>query len=95
MHCTINLEELINLKKRARHDRAIKDLQKASTEWNQKRLETPDFINRSLKQKDDARNTFDDVDKALEFYNQAHPDGEIVLPYRPVLEDFLQTYSRT
>jgi len=32
---------------------------------------------------------FDDVDKALEFYNQAHPDGEIVLPYRPVLEDFL------
>jgi len=88
MHCTINLEELINLKKRARHDRAIKDLQKASTEWNQKRLETPDFINRSLKQKDDARNTFDDVDKALEFYNQAHPDGEIVLPYKPVLEDF-------
>jgi len=39
-------------------------------------------------QKDDARDTFHDVDKALEFYNQTHPDGEIVLPYRPVLEDF-------
>jgi len=64
-------------------------IQKASAEWNQKRLETLDFINRSVKQKDDARHTFDDVDKALDFYNQAHPDGEIVLPYRPVLEDFL------
>ena len=73
---------------RARHDRAIEDLQKASAEWSQKRLETLDFINRSVKQKDDARDTFDDVDKALEFYNQTHPDGEIVLPYRPVLEDF-------
>ena len=30
-----------------------------------KRLETLDFINRSVKQKDDARDTFDDVDKAL------------------------------
>jgi len=49
---------------RARHDRAIEDLQKASAEWNQKRLETLDFINRSVKQKDDARDTFDDVDKA-------------------------------
>ena len=73
---------------RARHDRAIADLQKASAEWNQKRLETLDFINRSVKQKDDARDTFDDVDKALEFYNQTHPDGEIVLPYIPGLEDF-------
>jgi len=73
---------------KARHDRAIEDLQKASAVWNQKGLETLDFIDRSVKQKDDARNTFDDVNTAIEFYNQTHPDGKIVLPYRPVLEDF-------
>ena len=58
-------------------------------EWNRQRLETLDFINNQLKQKRDARNTFDDVDTALDFYNQTHPDGEIILPPRPVLEDFL------
>jgi len=70
MHCTINLEEPMDLKK----DRAIENLQKASAECNQKRLVTLDFINRSVKQKDDARDTFDDVDKALQFYNHTHPD---------------------
>ena len=66
----------------------LKIYQKTSAEWSQKRLQTPDFINRSVKQKDDARDTFDDVDKALEFYNQTHPGGEIVLPYRSDLDDF-------
>ena len=73
---------------RLRHDKAVEDLQCANAEWNRQRLETLDFINNQLKQKRDARNTFDDVDTALDFYNQTHPDGEIILPPRPVLEDF-------
>ena len=73
---------------RSRHDKAVEYLQKAITAWNQKRMETLDFINNEMKHKNDARNTFDNVDRALEFYNQTHPDTKISLPYRPVLEDF-------
>ena len=73
---------------RFRHDRAIEDLQKASTEWIQKRLETLDFINNKIREKSDARNTFDDVDKALDFYNETHPDANLRLPKQPVLRDY-------
>lgn len=73
---------------RDRHDKAVEDLQKANVDWNKKRLETLDFINNETRQKNDARNRFDDVDRALEFYIHTHPDGEIILPPRPKLEDF-------
>ena len=73
---------------RFRHDRAIEDLQKASTEWNQKRLDTLDFINNKIREKSDAMNTSDDVDKALDFYNETHPDANLMLPKQPVLNDF-------
>jgi len=73
---------------RDRHDKAVEDLQKANVDWNKKRSETLDFINNETRQKNDARNRFDDVDRALEFYNHTHPDGKIILPPRPKLEDF-------
>ena len=73
---------------RIRHDKAIEDLQKASTEWSQKRLDMLDFINDRIRGKNDARNTFDDVDKALDFYNETHPDASIKIPRRPTLGDF-------
>jgi len=73
---------------KSRHHKAVEDLQKATTAWNQKRMKTLDFINNEVKHKNDAKNTFDNVDRALKFYNQTHPDTKISLPYRPVLEDF-------
>jgi len=73
---------------RERHDKAVEDLQKASVEWNQKRLDILDFINNSTKEKNEARDTFEDVDRALDFYNQTHPDGQIVVPPKPVFRDF-------
>jgi len=73
---------------RARHAKAVEDLQTANIEWNKKRLKTLDFINNEIRERNDARNRFDDVDRALEFYNQTHPDGEIILPPRPKLQDF-------
>ena len=73
---------------RVRHDMAVEQLQKANDEWNRKRLETLDYINQKIREKTDARNAFDDVDKALEFYNETHPDGQIKLPERPTLQDF-------
>ena len=73
---------------RIRHDRAIEDLQKATSEWNQNRLETLDFINNKLREKSESRNTFDDVDRALDFYNETHPDAGLQLAVRPTLNDF-------
>ena len=78
---------------RIRHDRAIEDLQRATTEWNQKRLETLDFINNKLREKSESRNTFDDVDRALDFYNETHPDAYLQLAARPVLNDFYKPSS--
>ena len=73
---------------RIRHDMAVEQLQKANDEWNQKRLATLDYINKKIRDQRDARDTFDNVDKALDFYNETHPDGQIQLPERPILEDF-------
>jgi len=48
-------------------------------------MKTLHFINNEVKHKNDAKNTFDNVDRAFEFYNQTHSDTKISLPYRPVL----------
>ena len=73
---------------RLRHDRAIENQQKAIAEWNQKRTATLDWINNKLREQNDARLVFDDVDKALDFYNETHPDGQVNLPLKPQLNDF-------
>ena len=75
---------------RLRHDKAIEDQQRAVAEWNEKRASTLDWINNKLKEKTDARELFDNVDRALEFYNETHPDGQIKLPPRPRLNDFYE-----
>ncbi len=73
---------------RLRHDKAIEDQQKAVAEWNEKRASTLDWINSKLREKSDARLVFDDVDRALDFYNETHPDGQLNLPPKPQLNDF-------
>lgn len=73
---------------RLRHDKATEDLQKASSEWNQKRADTLDWINTKTRDKNDARGVFDDVERALDFYNEVHPDAQIQLPKKPQLNDF-------
>src|SRR5271155_3578434 len=78
---------------RIRHDRAIENLQRATSEWNQKRLETLDFINNKLRDNNESRNTFDDVDRALDFYNETHPDANLQVAARPALNDFYKPSS--
>lgn len=73
---------------RLRHDKAIENQQKAMADWNKKRAETLDWINKKVTEKNEARAEFDDVDRALEFYNETHPDGQITLPERPQFKDF-------
>ena len=78
---------------RKRHDIAIENQQKALAEWNKKRAETLDWINKKVTEKNDARSEFDDVDIALEFYNETHPDGQISLPVSPKFSDFYKPSS--
>ena len=59
-----------------------------------KRLETLDFINSKIMEKSEARDTFDDVDRALEFYNKTHSDGQLILPRRPILSDFYKSTNQ-
>ena len=70
---------------RLRHDKAVEEQQKAVADWNKKRAETLDWINSKLREKSDARRVFDDVDRALDFYNETHPDGQIHLEEKPSL----------
>ena len=42
---------------RLRHDMAVEQLQKVNDQWNQKRLETLDYVNPKIRYKSDARNT--------------------------------------
>ena len=60
---------------RLRHDKAVEDLQKANMDWNEKRAATLDWINEKLRDKSNARAVFDDVDRALDFYNETHCRG--------------------
>ena len=50
--------------------------------------QTLDFINNKIRQKSESRNTFDDVDKAIEFYNETHPDANLTLHKQPSIRDF-------
>jgi len=70
--------------------KATEELQKASVEWNKKRSEQLDWINSKLREKNVARAVFDDVDKALDFYNETYSDGQVIIPERPKLENFYQ-----
>ena len=78
---------------RERHDKAIENQQKALADWNKKRAETLDWINKKVTEKNDARAEFDDVDRALKFYNETHPDGQLSLPQRPKFSDFYKPSS--
>ena len=35
-----------------------------------------DYINNKIRAKNDARNNFENVDKAIDFYNDTHPDAQ-------------------
>jgi hypothetical protein len=82
-----------SLGERQRHDKAIENQQKAISDWNQKRTKTLDWINVKVTEKNNARAEFDDVDRALDFYNETHPDGQISLPERPKFSDFYKPSS--
>ena len=74
--------------KRKRHDLALKKLQRVRDEWNKDRMKRLDFINRRLRERNEAMTCIRNVHEAmLEFYRvfakQIRP-----LPLEPELSDF-------
>ena len=56
-------------KERKRHDLALEKLQRARAEWNKDRIKRLYFINKRLREKNEARASINNVDEAmLEYY---------------------------
>ena len=75
-------------KERKRHDLALEKLQRAREKWNENRMKRFDFINRRLREKNEANACINNVDEGmLEYYRVF---GKIIKPLPPVpkLSDF-------
>ena len=55
-------------KERKRHDKAIKDLQRAQIEWAKKRQERLDYINNEIVKECKAEKRFTDLNSAMQQY---------------------------
>lgn len=72
----------------ARHDRASEELQRASSEWSQKRLAQQDYIYEQKQRVADGYKMYADVNEAArQFYEVSEGDG---VGKEPTLEDFYQ-----
>ena len=74
---------------RARHDKAVEQLQASQVEWSRKRAERLDWINEELRRQGHAVQTFRDVDTAIREYAQVFPRNSLdPLGPEPQLSDF-------
>ena len=68
---------------RERHDKAIEQLQIATSKWNEDRIKTLDFLNWELQAKQRANLDFSNVDKALQLYNE-----DFIVQNKPQFSDY-------
>lgn len=73
---------------RKRHDKAMEQLEAATTTWNEKRTQRLDFINEQLKKEHHAVQTFDDADTAMKQYYYITGKQLPDLSPKPTLSDF-------
>ena len=72
-------------KKRKRHDLAEEKLQRVKDKWNEDRMKRLDFINKRLREKNEARAYINNVDEAMLEYYRVFTKP---LPSEPELSDF-------
>ena len=75
-------------KEQKRHDKAIKDLQRAQIEWAKKRQERLDYINNQIIKQLKAEKRFVDLNSAMQQYFIVTGRRLEPLPPKPVLSDF-------
>ena len=73
---------------RKRHDKAMEQLEAATTAWNEKRTQRLDFINEQLKKEHHAVDEFSDADTAMKNYYYITGKQLPALPPKPTLSDF-------
>ena len=73
---------------RKRHDLALERLQRARDEWNEDRIKRLDFINKRLREKNEAKVYIKNVDEAMLVYYQVFAKQIKPLPPEPQLSDF-------
>ena len=73
---------------RKRHDLAIEKLQKAQVEWQQKRQDRIDLINKQLILEKKAEGKFTELNEAMRAYETVFGKTLKPLPPAPVLSDF-------
>lgn len=76
---------------RKRHDLALEQLTRARDEWNNKRTQYLDLMNEKLQKEAHSRQTFSDIDKALQEYHiltGSRMDMPPELQNEPKLSDF-------
>ena len=73
---------------RKRHDLALEKLQRARDEWNKDRMKRLDFINKRLREKNEARTYINNVDEAMLEYYQVFAKQIKPLPAEPESSDF-------
>ena len=75
-------------KERKRHDLALEKLQRARDEWNRDRVKHLDFINKRLREKNEAKVYINNVDEAMLEYYRVFAKKTKRLPPEPELLDF-------
>ena len=70
-----------------RHDLALEKLQRARDEWNKDRMKRLDFINKRLREKNEARVYINNVDEAILEYYQVFAKQIKSLPHEHQLPD--------
>ena len=73
---------------RKRHDLALEKLQSARDEWNKDRLKRLDFMNKRLREKNEAKAYINNVDKAMVEYYHVFTKQIKPLSPEPELSDF-------
>ena len=74
---------------RKRHDLAEEKFQRARDKWNEDRMKRFDFINKRLREKNEARTYINNVNEAMLEYYRVFAKQIKRLPPEPQLSDFI------
>ena len=75
-------------KEHKKHDLALEKLQRVRGKWNEDRMKRLDFINKRLREKNEARAYINNVDEAMLEYYRVFAKQIKPLPREPQLSDF-------
>ena len=76
------------VEERKRHDLTLEKLQRARDQWNEDRMKRLDFINKRVREKNEARVYINNVDEGMLEYYRAFAKQIKPLPPEPQLSDF-------